>query len=375
MHARRTARALRIVLVLGLLLAAPVGGRAHVVLTRASLRQYLQHSPLTVRARILGDVRIRTVAGAGGADRQEVRRIRIERVWASRPPASAPAPEEGAELDVFFHAEGLPAYRVGDAALLFLEATAASPELAPLAAELPWYSVQGPGDEWILEGVDGERIEAQVAAWLQWLDAGGGDAEGLHRLLLAGLDSGVDRLEADAVSELVRLSARPGAWDHPGAVAAFAERVADPALPLSRRVALLRLLDRGLGPRSAVLWSGLVAGVSGEDEAVALARMAGPRPDPALAAWLRERARDASPRVRRAAWQAIAQAPRAGDLDGLATASADPDAAVARAAIRGLGALGGAEARSRLEQIARGPEPERARWAAAALRRRDAAGR
>jgi len=246
--------------------------------------------------------------------------------------------------------------------------TASRPEFAGLAAGLPWFSVQGPGDEWLLPDAEAEEMLGLVRAWLEWLDAPDGDANGLRAVLLQGLGSGVDRLQADSLGELMRLAGTPGLLDDEAAVSALAGRIGDRSLSLSRRVALLRLVDRRLGPRAAVLWKGLAASAVSTEDALSLAGLARAHPDPAVAAWLRERTRDPRLDVRHAAWRAIARSPSAADLEALRRASEDPDAAVARAAIQGLARLDLPAAREQLAGLARGADAERSRWAAAALR-------
>lgn len=366
--ARRVRWAVLLALAWVALGSLPPPAGAHVVLSRATLRQSLQHSALSVRARFLGDPRIERVAGG---DRQEVQRLRIEEVLARRGASGAGTglPDVGAELDVFFHAEGMPSFPDGASALVFLERTSERPEFAALAPSFPWYSVQGPGDEWILAGDDGARILDQARAWRAWVDDPGADFGGLRSILLAGLDSGVERLQADSMAELLRISGRPGFLDAPGASEAFARRVGDAALPFSRRIALLHWLEPSLGPGSGALWARLLAGVSGEADTVALAGLAGADPDPAVALWLRQRVDDPSQRVRRAVWRAIARSASAEDVGLLARGSRDADPAVARAAIQGLGSLSAPAARSQLEALAGSEPPERARWARAALRR------
>jgi hypothetical protein len=336
-----------------------------------SLRQSLHQSAACVRVRILGDVRVRDLPDG---DRQEVQRIRVEKVL-SRPPGSVAGAglAAGQELDVFYHAEGLPHHDAGDVALVFLDPTAERPEFASLAAALPWYSVQGPGDEWVLRGSEGERIEGHARAWLAWLRDPAADLPGLRALLLAGLDSGVDRLEADSVSELVRLAGRSDVFEDAAFLGALSARATDPSLPLARRVALLRAVEARLGDGAGGRWAELVAGVASEEDAHALARLAGPRPDPAVAAWLRARVDDPSPRLRRAIWQALSRSATGSDVGLLARGAGDADPVVARAAIQGLGAVPGDAARVQLETLARDGGAERSRWAAAALRRQKTA--
>ncbi len=363
-----------VVLGLALLLVGATGlttarsSRAHVVVSRATLRQHLQHADHVVSAEFLED---RRTARFGAAGRQDVQRIRIEEVLDSgrAPAVSAASPIAGAEIEIFFHAEGAPAYRRGDRALLFLQATAGHREVAAWADALPWVSLQSPGEEWRLEGAAGQLVLGQARDWLAWQARSASDDEGFGALVATGLRSGVESLEADAVAELLRWSAAHEGRIPAATVDALAGIVSESALDARRRVVVLRAIEPALGTRASDLWSQLLEGRRSADETVELARLLAGIDDPTVGRWLRARLAASDPGVRRAAWRGFERRARPGNLAELATGSLDPDPVVARAAIRGLGRLESADARRALSRVAVGDDPERARWAAAALRR------
>jgi len=353
---------------LGVLVALLAAGQAaaHVVVGRSSLRQFLQHSASSLRVRFLGDAQV--WVAPGGRDRQEVFRVRVLEHLAGEPAAPV-----GGELAFFPHAEGFPAFRQGDEALLFLEPSSAAPEFAGLAEHLPWYSLQGAGEEWRLQGSDGKAIAAQARGWAAWLTRDEPGVAELRRLLHRSLASGVSRLERDGLTELLRVRDLPGLLEDEEAVAPFASLVRGEGLPLRRRAALLRALEGRAGVAREEAWRELFAQAADPAEQLALVRLAGSSPAPAVREQLVELAGAGDGRVRAAAVRALAGARDPALLTRLAEAAGDPEARVARAAVEGLSALQAhPAARGRLEELAAG-EGERARWARAALRRAAAA--
>jgi len=342
-----------------LLLLLPSVAGAHVVMSRGSLRQYLQHSALALRVEFLSGPEI--WQAPGGADRQEHFRVRIlERL-------AGDGPERG-ELEFFPHAEGFPGFAAGDRALLFLERTADQPEFAGHATRFPWFSVQGAGEEWRIAG-PGDPTPSLARAWLVWLDDGGRDADGLAELLARGLGSPAEALQRDAFLELVRARERAGLLDRPAAVARFAAFVDDPRLPLGRRAALIQILAGRPGFDADAAFARVAAAAQDPREREILVRqLAGSSLAP-VGAWLAQQAASAEAPLRRAAVAAQGRRGAGADLALLARALDDPDAGVARAAVRALGALDSEPARHLLAGVAAGADPVRARWAAAELRR------
>jgi hypothetical protein len=344
-----------------LLLALSLGPEAgaHVVLSRGSLRQYLQHSALSLRVEFLGGPE--TWEAPGGTDRQEYFRVRILERLAGDGPARG-------ELEFFPHAEGFPGFAAGDQALLFLERTAEQPEFAGHAARFPWFSVQGAGEEWRISGSDDPAL-ALARAWLAWMDAGGRDTSALSSLLARGLASDVETLQRDAFLELVRARERAGLLDRPEAVARFAPFVDDRRLPLGRRAALLQVLAGRPGFEAEPAFARLVASAREPRERELLVRQLGGSELAPVGPWLARQAVSPDAGVRRGAVAAQGRRGASADLALLERALSDPDPGVARAAVRALGALGSEPARRLLAQVAAGADPVRARWAAAELRR------
>jgi hypothetical protein len=335
----------------------------HVVFARGTLRQWVQHSAAALHAEIVSGPEIWTAPGGG--DRQEFFRARpIERIAGTSP--------TGGTFDFFPHAEGFPGFAPGDRVLLFLERSDERAEFAGLAARFPWFSVQGAGEEWRLAGEDDPAL-ALARAWSAWLVDGGTDRERFAVLLAQGLGSGDDALARDALLELIRARALPGVLDAQG-VARFAPFVSAPALGIPRRSALFRLLAERPGFDPAGPFARLVADAATPEERRILVIQLGTFEGSGATAWLSAWSRDPDARVRRAVVEVQARRGEAADLELLARALGD-EPGVARAAIRALGTLRAdgtqpdPRTRALLEATAKGDDPERARWAAAELRR------
>jgi hypothetical protein len=336
------------------------GAHAHVVYDRATLRQYAQHSAVSLVAEFVSGPLLWVAPDA--SDRQEYFRVRsVEVLRGDAPP----------ELFEFFpHAEGFPSFRAGDRAIVFLERTAERPEFAPLAGRFPWFSVQEEGEEWKLSGDEGEAALALARGYADLADAE--PAEGLRRLralVARGLGSPFAPLRADARSELIALRGARGFFGSDGDVAPFAALVSSPAIPFAERVSLARLLEGAPGFDAARTFGTLVARAKSREDTLALVRVFATSPDPAVARFVVARLADPDPRVRREAALALGRARRAGDVPALARAAADPDEGVARAALGSLGAIGDPAAREALRAVRSGGDARRAGFAAAELRR------
>jgi HEAT repeats len=359
--ARSTTRAGRTAVALaaaGLALAPPL--EAHVVYERVTLRQYLQESSLAVVAKIEGAGRLWTAPD--GSDRREVFRARVREVLAG--------PQPPAAIEFFSHAEGLPGFRDGDRVLLFLERTEKRPEFTALAARFPYFTVQGPGAEWRLEGAAGEAVLAHARA-LVAVAQGAPDTvvPRLRALVLSALASPSAALRADARAELVVQGDTPGFLCDP---AEFAALAGDPGWPLHERVALVRLLEARPGFDAASTWGLLREAAQTTPDRIALVRAGATSSDSAQVAWTAALLVDPDPRVRREAALALGRGRRVERVPELARACADPDERVARAAIEALAAVGGFGARQALAAVESGESgAPRGRWAAAALRRLD----
>ncbi len=347
---------------------------AHVVLARSSLRQHLQHSAASLVVEFLSDAQLWTAPD--GFDHQEYFRVRRLETLAGEATPEA--------FDFFPHAEGFPAFRKADRALLFLERSAEHPLFVSLAPRFTYFSVQGAGDEWKLTGEAGVAIIELARAYAAWLR---GPPEprsaGLRALLLRELGSGVERLRADAIGELIRLRTSPAVFDSPEAVAPFvalidaapASSAAAPAggqagtLPFRTRIALVRLFEGAAGFDALTQWRGLATRAQSGADRRALVQAAAAVKGSALSAWLASQLSSDDLSLRRAAAAALGRPWHASQRDALVGALEDPDLGVVRAAIDALGSLGGEQARQTLGTLAAGDDRDRARWAAAALRR------
>lgn len=288
---RRRAARIGVALVL---LAAPA--RAHVVFERTSLREWITRSDVVLVAEFESGPQIWTAPD--GSDRQEYFRVRAVETLQGVAPVGA--------FDCFPHAEGFPAFHAGDRALLFLERTASRPEFAALAARFPWFSVQGAGHEWRLEGADGERTLAIARRWQALRLQSSADPPAAARAIVVDeLGSGVARLHADAIGELVRMHALPGFLDAEG-LAALRPFVESPSLSLAQRLALVRLLEAapGFDPRPSLRSLAEEARAGSGSELAQMIQVAGASDDPALQAWLAGLADDERPWVQRAAREA-----------------------------------------------------------------------
>jgi hypothetical protein len=276
-------------------LATAGDARGHVLFERATLRQWLLGADLAVVVEFETDASL--WQAPDGSDRQEWFRVRVLETLRGRAP--------GPRLDFSPHAEGFPAFRAGDRALLFLSRSGARPEFAPIAGRFPWVSFQGAGQEWRLVGADGEAILAIARRWAALSDARDGVARELRALLLAELASGVARLRSDALAELVLLRTAPGFLDA-ATTAALAAWADAPSLPPSQRLALAKLLDGAPGFDAGARLRALTEEPVDGPLLLQLIRVAGATGDPRLRPWLVARSADPRPAVRREAQLALA---------------------------------------------------------------------
>jgi hypothetical protein len=291
-RARRTAVAITAAFVLGAVAAG--AARAHVLFERATLRQWLLGADLVVVAEFESDASM--WQAPDGSDRQDWFRVRVLETLRGAAPGPA--------LDFTPHAEGFPAFRAGDRALLFLSRTGEQREFMRIAHRFSWVSFQGAGQEWRLAGADGEGILAIARRWAALADARSGVADELRSVLLAELGSGVARLRADALSELVGLRSVPGFLDAP-TTASFAAWADAPGLPVSQRLALVKLLEGAPGFDVGARLRALTEAPLDDPVRLQLIRVAGAAEDPRLRAWLEAQSTDARPQVRREARLAL----------------------------------------------------------------------
>lgn len=332
---------------------------AHVVLDRSTLRQYIQHSHAAVQVEFLTGLSMWTAPG--GSDRQDYFRVRIIEQLAG--------PELPEVIEFFPHAEGVPRFRRGDRALVFLEATAERPEFALVADRFPYYTVQGPGEEWILSQGEAPAILSAVRAHTGVKNEKTQGAEALRTALLAQLDSGILRLQDDALSELVRARGAKGFFPTAREVAPFIAQIDSPTLSLARRLALMRLLENTPGFEPTVHWRAVLAKAASAEDATRIIQMASGVDQPGVSDWLADQLRSQDVERRRAAARALRQPWHGREVEALSAALNDPDPRVTRAAIQSLGAIADAPARSSLRDFASAASGNPRRWAEAELRR------
>lgn len=345
----------------GALLLGAGTSDAHVVVQRQGLRQLLQSSELAVMVEFVSPLRM--WEAPDHSDRCEYFSVRaIETLRGTAPPG---------RFDVFPHGEGMPDFQEGDVALLFLERSAERPEFAGLAKRFPYFTIQERGQEWKLEGRDGDVVRAAAQKYRKLLgERTGQGTASLRQLLLENLRSGVTPLRQDALAELVRVQAVPGFFPAAADLAPFTSLVQrDSGLPLTTRVAIARILDGSHGfDATAALRTLTQEPLSGE-ERLQLVRVVGAVPDPGLSAWLAAQLASPVPLERREAAYALAHPWHRGQLEALTRALGDPDPAVGRAALRAVGALESPEAAALLARIARGDDAFLRQLALAELRR------
>lgn len=266
---------------------------------RVTLRQWIAGASAVAIVDFESDVEM--WQAPDGSDRQEFFRVRVRETLQGDLPAGA--------LEFFPHAEGFPAFRKGDRALLFLERSADRVEFRRVAARFPWWSGQGAGHEWTLpRDADGDAI-VEVARRLAALRSGASSTDALQALrehVATELASGVPRLRRDAIVELMRASSWPGFLDADTA-ASFARFTETRALPPLERLALIRVLDGAPGFDGDARLVAMTAEPLAARELVQLVRNADASTSPPLRTWLSTLRNDDRPDIRREAQAALAQ--------------------------------------------------------------------
>ena len=341
---------------------APAPACAHIVYARETLAQFVAQSELAVIAKFESGPK--HWAAADGSDREDYYEIAVVETLKGAPPGTK-------RLDFFPHAEGFPRYAAGDRAIVFLDRTGGRPEFAGTAARFGWFSVQGPGQEWVLAAAEATPILALARGYASLAKEPPDAALAKRRALLAGaLGSGVPRLESDALIELVR--AGGGLVDDAAGVAPFAALARSPDLRAPVRLPLVRLLDGHGGFEAEPVLLAMTREAQTPGERALLVQVAGSLRDERFTAWLASLVRGPDPALRLAAVRALGQPWHASAAPALAPVATSADAALARAALQALAAIGTPDARSALESAAASAtDPQRRAWAEAALRRMD----
>lgn len=326
-----------------LLWCAPGVVLAHVVYERTSLRQWAQQAVLIIVAEITEPLHV--WSAADGSDHQEVFTLRVIEVIAGTPPAES--------FRVFPHAEGAPLYEAGDRALLFLDRSGSRAEFASLAADFPYFTAQGAGQEWKLDVADPSPIEI-ARAWRGL--AADPDYASRRDLLLHQLASGYAQLRAEAIADLMRLRVDQEFRADPVAAARLAEMAAQPRRSLAERIGIVRTLNGVGGFSTVAALTGIAAEVGeGSGRAEVVRAFAGIR-DPHATEFLRQQLAAGDVATQVAALSALADpwhAAAVADIAGLAQRP-DTESRVAMAAVRALAGIGDDPARSALLTVAAG---------------------
>lgn len=281
--------------------AAPT--RAHVIFDRTTLRQQAEGAASVAVVEL--ETGLVTWSAPDGSDHQEYLRARTISVLKGE---ALPA-----TIELFPHAEGEPRWQAGERAIVFLDRTAQRAEFLSLAARFPWFTVQGAGQEWVLDATGEGEVTASVRAWID-LAAHAVDADATARLretLLRQLRARDERLRRDAISELVRARQRPDLFAAPKDVAPFAKLCAPGRLAPSERVALALLLDGAPGFDTNARLRAMTREPLSPPDRLVLARASALRGDAALRAWLEALRDDPDLGLRSEVEAALARAPQA----------------------------------------------------------------
>jgi hypothetical protein len=358
-------RVLRSVLLTGAVLSAwSPAASGHVVYERTSLRQWLQQSSAAAVVRIESGPEV-WVSADGRQRRDFFGATRLEAL------RGTPTPER---FDFVPHAEGLPGWNPGDRVLLFLERSNEHRERVGAAPRFEWMSTQNPRSAWAVPERDpeSEEVVRMARRWARWLDAPETDlaqrAVSLRGLILTELRSPSERLQIDALRELIRAQEQPALFPTADATAPFAQLAATRHLDVSHRATLGRLLSERPGFDASSHWKRLLADLDSDEERRAVIRKLADVDDPDVRAWMQSQLESPNAALRSEAAHALGRLGPERPIAALAKAAADPDDKVARAAIRALGSGPEPEARAALETLA-AREDARADWAKAELRR------
>jgi hypothetical protein len=269
------------------------------------------------------------------------------------------------ELAFFAHAEGEPGWRSGEQAVLFLQRTALRPEFAKLAERFPFFTVQGAGQEWRLTGDTATEVHSAIRAWAILKEPPA--ADDVRQLLLRQLRCKDQRLQADAVAELVQARQDPKFLANTTQVEPFAQLIREGGLETPRRIALARALEGAPGFDSGAALLQLSAQPLSARERTALIRAAGMSRDPKMSAWLGKQLRNADGAVQREAVAALGRPWHAAQVPALLSTARQGTEPIALAAIRALAAIDSPDAHRALKALEHDPRLSVANAARAAV--------
>lgn len=323
--------------------------RAHLVVGTSTLRG------LTLESDLVASVRIVDPGAAQALAEPVVAAEALEVIKGSAP--------IGGRLRFVQHGHGVPLYRAGQQVILFLQRIERSQELASLAGQVDWVSIQE-GD-----ALDGDPVVVaalRAYAAIEKLPAAQRPAA-LRRTTVELLASPDPRLASSAVRDIALARDVPivTAEDLP----ALEHVLASPATPIGVRAGLLAELERRGLVDAPAKWAKLVRETRGSDRIAAVRAVAAHPSPPVTRELVALLASDDTLLVPAAAISLGAPGNDAA-VEPLAKLLGSSDARVRNAAIRGLGRIDTPAANARLaEAAATHADPATRRRAGAAAQR------
>jgi hypothetical protein len=263
------------------------------------------------------------------------------------------------------HGHGTALYEAGREQLLFLVRIQRVRELGAVAAAAEWTSLEEHEIAFPLEPPSGAGIRDAARAYAALAAAPDGDARraalrATTARLLASKDA---RLARSALRDLVAPGGEPLLG--PAELPLVLPVVDSPEAPIGLRVGLLAELERRRLVDAPPRWAALLRSARGDDLA-AVARASAAHPSPEVTGALLEVLAAQSGPAAESAAVALGVPGNRTALGALADALARGDARLRSAAVRGIGGVGGDDARALLERAgATHPDPATRRLAAA----------
>ena len=304
----------------------------------------MAESDLVVRARAIG---LDTSVALDGQEETQRSILRVKVLEVVKGPRVVDK-----ELRFAQHGHGVAGYLPGEEALFFLRHLSKSRELRTLGStgELEWYSTQEHDDDYVLlpEGRRATLEAARTYAAIEKMPAAK-RPRALRRVTLKLLASRDLRLETSALRDLALASNAPLVIEED--IPALVEVIHDPQTSVGVRVGLLAELERRRLLEGDPHWVRLLRTTTGTDRLAAILA-AGRHPSPAVNAELAKTLTGPDRAASSAAAVALGSPGNTAAVDPLSKAVLSEDTRVAMAAIRGLGAIGTAEARVALASAA-----------------------
>jgi hypothetical protein len=332
---------------------------AHIVYGTSTLRLLVLESDLVVQARIRDPESELVIADP----------LLREYVVVAEPLGALKGEPPAGPLRFVQHGHGSPRYAEGEEAVLFLRRIERSRELgaSPLAARVPWVSVQESDAGFPLDAASREPLLAALRAYagLERLPPAQQPAA-LRRVTLELLASPSASIASSALRDVVLAGELPlvTAEDLP----ALEPLLSSPATPVGVRVGLLAELERRGLLEGPPRWARLVRETRGQDR-FAVVRAAAAHPSEPVTGALVDLLASDDPLLVSAAAVSLGAPGNEAAVAPLAQLLASDEQRVRLAAIRGLGRIATSGARAQLAATAQShPDPATRRRAAAELR-------